>query len=237
MFTGRPFHLTQTDVGDKSSKYLYLLLVPAAWAFFASLRAFSVDKKTKKLPSKGRSVLIIGDSHTGPSNTWTNDFVKAGQFSASAKIAENGKTTAWMLSQLQNYYAKNKAPNYVLIWGGANDAYNGVVPVVTLANMQSMIQLAKSKGSKIVFLSGYDPRKVSFNFNTSGLLGNESTLGQGRERWASFLHSMPKKLKGYDLIVPPHPTFTRSNSTDGLHLTMAAYKQYGNWVANNYFGE
>lgn len=219
----------------KGSKYLYLLLIPSAAIFFASFRSF-YGKAAKKLPSKGKSVLILGDSHTGPYNTWTADFVKAGEFSASAKLAEVGKTTAWMLSQLKTYLGANKAPDYIVVWGGANDAYNGTAQAATLANMQAMIDTAKAKGSKIVFVSGYDPKKVSYNFNTKGLIGTETSLGQGRERWIALLDSMPKKLKGYTLIVPPHPTFTRANSTDGLHLTGTAYQTYGKWLAENYFG-
>ena len=220
----------------KVNKYLYLLLIPSAWIFFASFRSFYGHRTQKKLPSKGKSVLILGDSHTGPYNTWTADFVKNAGFSASAKIAEVGKTTSWMLSQMKNYLANNKTPDYIVVWGGANDAYNGTAQATTLANMQAMIDTAKAKGSKIVFLSGYDPKKVSYNFNTAGLIGNETSLGQGRERWIALLDTMPKKLKGYTLIVPPHPTFTRANSTDGLHLTGSAYQEYGKWLADLYFG-
>lgn len=219
----------------KGSKYLYLLLIPSAALLLVSFRSF-YGHTSKKLPSKGKSVLILGDSHTGPYNTWTADFVKAGGFSASAKLAEVGKTTSWMLAQLKSYLGSNKAPDYIVVWGGANDAYNGTAQASTLTNMQAIIDTAKAKGSKVVFLAGYDPKKVSYNFNTAGLIGTETSLGQGRERWIALLDSMPKKLKGYTLIVPPHPTFTRANSTDGLHLTGAAYQTYGKWLAENYFG-
>jgi lysophospholipase L1-like esterase len=219
----------------KTSKYLYLLLIPSAWVFFASIRSAYKEKAPKKLPSKGRSVLIIGDSHTGPSNTWTADFIKEAQFSSSSKIAENGKTTSWMLAQLKAYLDKNKKPDYIVVWGGANDAYNGIAQATTIANMQAMINIAKAKGSDIIFLSGYDAKKVSYNFVTAGLLGNETTLRQGRDRWVALLEAMPEKLKGYSMIVPPHPTFTRLNSSDGLHLYMSSYRDYGKWLANNYF--
>jgi hypothetical protein len=101
--------------------------------------------------------------------------------------------------------------------------------------MQAIINVAKAKGSEIIFLSGYDPKKVSYNFITTGLLGNETTLRQGRDRWVALLEAMPKKLKGYTMIVPPHPTFTRLNSSDGLHLYMSSYRDYGKWLADNYF--
>ena len=224
---------------DGGKKYLHLLWIPAIWVFLSSFRVLQSDTEpvlSKKLPSKGKSLLVIGDSHTKPSGGWAESLRSSGEFGAFAKIAENGKTTAWMLSQLQNYLKNNAAPDYVVVWGGANDAYNNTAYKTTLANMQAIIDTAAKKGSKVVFVSGYDPKKVSYNFNTKGLIGTETTLGQGRDRFSALLDSMPLKLKGYSLIVPKHPTYNRSNSTDGLHLTPTTYRNYGEWVAKNYFG-
>lgn len=215
---------------------IQLLWIPALWVCLASLRVIQGNGgDSGKLPAKGKTVLIIGDSHTGSYASWGEQFVKRAGFASFAKRAEVGKTTAWMLAQLRDYLSKNKAPDYVVVWGGANDAYNNTAQATTLANMQAMIDTARAKGSKMIFVSGYDPKKVSYNFNTKGLIGTEVTLSQGRDRWIALLDSMPKKLKGYSKIVPKHPTFTRANSTDGLHLTYNAYVDYGNWLADNYF--
>lgn len=226
-------------MNDGETKYLHLIWIPALWVLLSSFRVFQGGAEplfNKKLPSKGKSLLVIGDSHTKPSGGWAESLRSSGEFGAFAKIAENGKTTAWMLAQLKSYLQNNKAPDYIVVWGGANDAYNNTASKTTLSNMQTMIDTAKAKGSKIVFVSGYDPQKVSYNFNTKGLIGTETTLGQGRDRFIALLDSMPSKLKGYTLIVPKHPNYTRSNSTDGLHLTPATYRSYGEWVATKFFG-
>lgn len=222
------------------SKTYRLLWIPATWVFLVSLKVIQDSGAgsifSGKLPTNGKSVLIIGDSHTGPYQTWAENFVKQAGFKTFVKKADVGKTTDWMLAQLKAHYAVNQKPDYVIVWGGANDAYNNVAQSKTLANMQAMIDLAKSKGSKIIFVSGYDPAKVSYNFNTQYLLGTQTTLAQGRERFIALLKEMPKKLKGYTKIIPPNPNFTRANSTDGLHLTSQAYLSFSNWLANNYFG-
>jgi lysophospholipase L1-like esterase len=217
-----------------------LLWIPALWVSLTSLRFIQkgeeiVFPKSLKYPSTGKSLLVIGDSHTGSYASWGEQLNKRGNFGSFAKRAEVGKTTSWMLAQLRDYLGKNKAPDYILVWGGANDAYGSTSQATTLGNMQAMIDTARSVGSKLIFVSGYDPAKVSYNFNTTGLIGTETTLGQGRNRWIAILDSMPKKLKGYSAIIPKHPYFTRSNSTDGLHLTYNSYVAFGNWVADNYF--
>jgi len=221
------------------SKIYQLLWIPALWVFLASAKYIQqngVGSLMGKLPSNGKSVLIIGDSHTGPYSSWGEQFVKQAGFKTFYKRAEVGKTTDWMLAQLKAFYATNKAPDYVVIWGGANDAYNNTAQSKTLANMQAMIDTAKAKASKIVFVSGYDPSKVSYNFNTQFLIGTQTTLAQGRERFIALLNEMPKKLKGYTKIIPPYTALTRANSTDGLHLFPQSYLTFGTWVANTYFG-
>lgn len=225
---------------DRSKKY-QLLWIPALWVFLASIKYIQENggfagKLSGKLPSKDKSVLIIGDSHTGPYSSWGEVFAKRAGFKSVSKRAEVGKTTEWMLTVLKSFFMLYQAPDYVVVWGGANDAYNNVAQAKTIGNMQAMIDLAKSKGSKIVFISGYDPKKVSYNFNTRQLIGTETTLGQGRDRLIALQKEMPKRLKGYTKIIPVYGGFTRANSTDGLHLTSASYTTFGNWVADNYFG-
>jgi hypothetical protein len=189
-----------------------------------------------KFPSKGKSVLFLGDSHTFPNSGWAEALVRKSGFKTYNKRAKNGANTSWMLGELTTFLQTNKAPDYLVVWGGANDAYGNIAQSITLVNMQAMIDKVKNKGTKVIFVTGYNPKKVSYNFDTRGLIGTEASLTQGRNRWIALIDSMPKKLKDYAKVIPPYDGFTRANSTDGLHLTMPSYVVYGEWLANKYFG-
>lgn len=222
------------------SKIYQLLWLPAVWVLFVSLRTITEGSKTAmgKTQSnslRGKQILFIGDSHTVPANGWVEALTLKVGASNYDKRAANGKTTDWMLAQLKNYLALHR-PSFVVVWGGANDAYNNIPQSKTLANMQSMIDTANKKGARVIFVSGYDPNKVSYNFDTKYLYGTQQSLTSGKNNLVALLAAMPKQLKGDFMVIPPYTSFTRANSTDGLHLTMGAYQQYGRWLAEKYLG-
>ena len=223
---------------DKN-KIIDWLWIPAIAVGLVSIKAIANDGSFKnltlrKFPSKGKTALFVGDGHTFPNNGWVEALVRKAGFKSYAKKALNGGNTTWMLGQIKNYLATNK-PDYIIVYGGANDAYANVSQSNIIANLQAMINAANSKGSKIIFVTGYNPKKVSYNFSR-GFNMSETALLQGRDRWVALIDSMPKKLKDYAKVVPPYEGFTRANSTDGLHLTMPSYVLYGEWLANKYFG-
>lgn len=226
---------------DKKKIFDYLW-IPALAAGLLAIKVIASNGNAikniikAKFPSKGKSVLFLGDSHTFPNNGWAEALVRKAGFKGVNKIAKNGVNTTWMLGELNTFMQSNKAPDYLIVWGGANDAYGNLAQSKTLANMQAMIDKVKDKGTKVIFVTGYNAKQVSYNFNTKNLIGTEASLGQGRDRWIALIDSMPKKLKNYARVIPPYDGFTRSNSTDGLHLTMPSYVVYGEWLANNYFG-
>jgi lysophospholipase L1-like esterase len=76
-----------------------------------------------KFPSKGKSVLFLGDSHTFPNSGWAEALVRKSGFKTYNKRAKNGANTSWMLGELTTFLQTNKAPDYLVVWGGANDAY------------------------------------------------------------------------------------------------------------------
>jgi lysophospholipase L1-like esterase len=222
------------------SKVYQLLWLPAIWVLFVSLRTITAgsktaENKTKSNSIRGKKLLFLGDSHTVPSNGWVEALTINAGADSFDKRAANGKTTEWMLTQLKTYLAYHR-PSFVIVWGGANDAYGNIPQSKTIANMQSIIDVANNKGARVIFVTGYDPSKVSYNFDTKYLYGTQQSLTAGKNNLLALISAMPKKLKGDFIVIPPNSSFTRANSTDGLHLTMGAYQQYGRWLAEKYLG-
>jgi lysophospholipase L1-like esterase len=190
-----------------------------------------------KVPSKGASALVIGDSHTEPTNGWAEAMAKKYQFRSLGKLAKAGRKTDVMLSTLKLHLASNKAPNYIIMWGGANDSYGEIPQATTLKNVQAMIDLAKSKGSTFIIVKGYDPMKVSYNFDLSKMYrgSTQSGLTKARNEYVKLLSAYDKFKSDNVIVVPAYTGFTRADSTDGLHLKMDKYPILGQWVGSQVF--
>lgn len=190
-----------------------------------------------KLPSKGYSALVLGDSHTLPNNGWFEAMVKKYGIGATHKLAANGRKTDVMLSTLKLYLATHKAPNYIIMWGGANDSYGGIAEETTIKNVQAMVDLANKNDSKFIIVKGYDPMKVSYNFDLSRMFrgATQQTMLKARDNYVKLLKAFDTKIKGVSKIVPAYPNFTRMDSTDGLHLKMDKYPILGEWVGGQIF--
>jgi lysophospholipase L1-like esterase len=142
-----------------------------------------------------------------------------------------------MLSTLKLHLASNKAPNYIIMWGGANDSYGEIPQATTLKNVQAMIDLAKSKGSTFIIVKGYDPMKVSYNFDLSKMYrgSTQSGLTKARNEYVKLLSAYDKFKSDNVIVVPAYTGFTRADSTDGLHLKMDKYPILGQWVGSQVF--
>ena len=165
----------QTTMAIDKSKIYQLLWLPAVWVIFVSLRTITegtktAESKVKSNSIRGKKIVFLGDSHTVPSNGWVEALTSKAGTDSFDKRAANGKTTEWMLAQLKTYLYVHR-PSFVIVWGGANDAYGNVPQAKTIANMQSMIDIANKKGARVIFVSGYDPNKVSYNFDTKKVKG------------------------------------------------------------------
>ena len=189
------------------------------------------------LLSKGKSALFVGDSHTIASPSWAEAIKTKFGLGSIAKIASNGKTTGWMLTNLQTYLATNKAPDYIFIWGGTNDAYGSTKIDDITKNIQTMVTLGKSKGSKVIVVQGYAPYNVSYNFDLSKMYAGatQSSLINGRNRVIELQKNNQSKIKNADVIVPAYANFKRTDSTDGIHLKMPNYKILGEYIGNQTF--
>jgi lysophospholipase L1-like esterase len=194
-------------------------------------------KKDLSLPSKGKSALFVGDSHTIASPSWAEAIKAKFGLGSIAKVAANGKPTSWMLTNLQAYLAKNKAPDYIFIWGGTNDAYGSTKIDDITKNIQAMVTLGKSKGSRVIVVQGYAPYNVSYNFDLSKMYtgATQSSLINGRNRVIELQKNNQSKIKNADVIVPPYANFKRTDSTDGIHLKMPNYKILGEYIGKQTF--
>jgi lysophospholipase L1-like esterase len=190
-----------------------------------------------KMPSRGASALVLGDSHTEPSKGWFEAMAKKYRLGATAKLAKAGRKTDVMLSTLRLYLASNKAPDYIIMWGGANDSYEGVPQSTTLKNVQAMIDLARSKGSTFIIVKGYDPMKVSYNFDLSKMYrgATQSGMIKARNEYVKLLSAYNQFKSDNVVIVPTYSGFSRADSTDGLHLKMDKYPILGEWVGSQIF--
>jgi lysophospholipase L1-like esterase len=214
----------------------FMFWIPPIIASILGIKAIA-QATGGKLPSKGASVLVLGDSHTAPSNGWFEAMAKKYGFGSTAKLAKGGRKTDAMLSSLKLYLASNKAPNYIIMWGGANDSYGEVPQATTLKNVQAMIDLAKSKGSTFIIVKGYDPMKVSYNFDLRYMYrgATQSGLIKARNEYVKLLSAYDKLKSQNVVVVPAYGGFTRNDSTDGLHLKMDKYPILGEWVGSQIF--
>ena len=142
-----------------------------------------------------------------------------------------------MLTNLQTYLSKNKAPDYIFIWGGTNDAYGNTKIDDITKNIQAMVTLGKSKGSKVIVVQGYAPYNVSYNFDLSKMYtgATQSSLIKGRNRVIELQKNNQSKIKNADVIVPAYANFKRTDSTDGIHLKMPNYKILGEYIGKETF--
>jgi hypothetical protein len=77
------------------------------------------------------------------------------------KLAANGKTTKWMLDSLKTYLAAVKLMTRLhFCMGGTNDIW-GNYPSEAIANLQAIVNLGNSKGSKVIIVTGYEPKGIN----------------------------------------------------------------------------
>ena len=90
------------------------------------------------------------------------------------------------------------------MWGGANDSYGGIAEETTIKNVQAMVDLANKNGSKFIIVKGYDPMKVSYNFDLSRMFrgATKQTMLKARDNYVKLLKAFDTKIKGVSKIVP-----------------------------------
>ena len=106
-----------------------------------------------------KKVLFIGDSVTADPNYSYPALIKKKRKDVIVEVlAKGGMQTSWMLKNLPSKLNSNKYDS-VFIYGGINDAFGSIKTDKIVSNVQQMVDLAKSKGSKVFIILGYEPNK------------------------------------------------------------------------------
>jgi lysophospholipase L1-like esterase len=209
---------------------------------FAVVQARKHSGKKVRIKNKNpKKILIVGDSQSaiktanGGDITFTYPNLLRKQFSGKSfdVLALQGKTTAWMLSNLPEKL-KGKKYDRVYIYGGGNDATNTSITIdKIISNIQRMVNLARENGADVFVNLGY---KIE---GTNGKFGNYTIMPitpyiKDRTQWIPIVERrklvqkrLSKEIKGANLI----PIYDlKQNTSDGIHPNAQGHKL----VAQNY---
>lgn len=173
------------------------------------------------------SVLIVGDSHSvdnekGTPLKWTWSSLLRAKIGNCKIIAEKGKTTGWMLSQLTNELKENQYDK-VIIWGGANDAFSNISSDKVINNLQKMVDMINLQGGIPYIVVGYDYKIFAKKgaFKKSDYLTPEQ-LEEGRVNLIELQSLIPTSLK--NAVVIPAFNIDHSYTPDNMHGNSKAHK-------------
>ena len=196
-------------------------------------------KPFSKINPKGKTIAFFGDSYTAINKYgWQSVLAKKYGFTEVNK-AKGGVRTDYMLKEAEAYLATNK-PDYIMILGGANDAYSFVTIDAAVANVQKIVDLANSKGVKPIVVAGYNSRKGqvgnvrqkpnSWQLNQG--ITQEKLWGMGEKYYQ--IQSKQKGIKGA-IYVPTWDGISHNDLYDGLHMTWDANTKFADHVGKYLF--
>lgn len=172
-----------------------------------------------KMKVSGLTALIVGDSHSaGFGWGWQDRLASKYNFKL-INISKSGASLPQMFNAMKKFYEKNSVP-LVFIYGGANDIFNGKSVDETLSELQSMVNFAVSKGSKVIVISGFRSSKVSVGKSKS-FISNYDLYKQ--------------KLSGISnaIVVPIWEGGVSTDSPDGYHLNADAQKRFAEFIGES----
>jgi lysophospholipase L1-like esterase len=187
----------------------------------------SKDKKPKAEEKVLKNILFIGDSMT--SETWNGQPTYTYSYLIKHKltdknvdiIAEVGKTTSWMLSNLKTKLAAKKYDR-VYIWGGINDIFSGYSQVNAISNIQSMVDLVVAQGGDAYVLIGYTTEK----FMTPAVLTASKYNAAMKPYYVTYQKKLKSSIKHATIV--DEFDLSSAYSSDGIHPTVAAHQLIAN---------
>lgn len=190
---------------------------------------------------KGKTFTFIGDSYTATPKYGWQSIMSNNYGLKEVNIAKGGKQTKWMVEAVKNYLTNHK-PDYLVIFGGANDAYSSIPIGTSINNIQKMIDLANAYGVKPIVVTGYNARKVQVGNPrqkpTKQQLGwgitQQKLWGMGENYYQMQLKMLSDLKKA--IVVPIWQDGVQSSTYDGLHMTWDANKKFGIFVGKYLFG-
>jgi acyl-CoA thioesterase-1 len=204
-----------------SATWPLLVIYWIGWLSFSAHGAETSATNAATTVSKTRKVLCLGDSLTegygvAREAAWPEllqtDLKNLGLSDITIVNAGiSGSTSASGLSRLKWFLKSPEQPEILILELGANDGLRGIDPKVTQKNLRDVIQLAKSRGIRVL------------------LAGMQMPTNYGPEYTKKFAALYPEiaKDEGVDFI----PFFLEGvagdrslNQADGIHPNEAGYK-------------
>lgn len=222
--------LIATIIGAGS---LYYILKDTWFGNAIGIKTFS------KIDAKGKTIAFFGDSYTAINKYgWQSVLAKKYGFTEINK-AKGGTRTSHMLQAAQAYLETNK-PDYIMILGGANDAYSAVTIDAAVANVQKIVDLANSKGIKPIVVAGYNARLGQVNNPKQKPTREQLSRGVTQEvLWGMAekyyqIQTKQKNIKGA-IYVPTWNEVNHNSLYDGLHMTWDANSKFADYVGEYLF--
>ena len=198
-----------------------------------------LGNKLNPVDFKGKRVLFIGDSHTAAYNIgWQSILAKRYQFTED-NYAVGGKTTSWMITQLNLALKQGEKYYACFIYGGANDGYNTSISNETaVANVQKMVDTCLENGIIPIVVIGYNTRKVSVGntaLKTTIYVKTQQGMWDLAERRYQQQLLMERKIKNAYIIPMWQDVSHATAPQDGLHLYGKNQTNFANYVASKLF--
>jgi hypothetical protein len=192
-------------------------------ALFNNSHASPTNNVTTIIPDtvhdvKGRVVVFIGDSHTSYSEGWQYMLSKKTGLT-SFNHSVGGIGTLRMLDITKNVL--NKYHNYLFIWGGANDMFNGnITPQKAFKNVQQIVNYANKKNIKVVVLTGFSPKHC---VNVSS---NPTKLVKYQQRYVEYQKLLLDSIKGATVIKNHFVNKDNGDCADYIcHMTIQGHRK------------
>lgn len=173
---------------------------------------------------KSHMIYTLGDSITlGFGATQYNDIQRElGRLLGSLwKVNNNGvsgNTTAQMLARLNTDILDHGDAEYVVVWGGINDAYQAVAEATTEANLQAIYTAIHNAGAKVISLN------ISPSKSNAGWSAAVQTRVDTVNTWiASTATNIDYKIDVYTTLEDVADTLNAAyDGGDGLHINTVA---------------
>lgn len=195
--------------------------------------------RRKRINPKGKSVLLVGDSQSAYSGGW-QDQMRAKYGFDLTNISEGGKYTSYLLAnKVKPYFEANRpVPDVFIIWGGSgNDGDSMVPPTTTWNNIQQMIDIAKAKGVKDIYvLSGFNRDKTIVPENPYySKLPAAYKNPKNRENYRTMAYGIKNNVKGA-VVLPVYEDVDANSTQDGIHLKIKPdMTKLADWVGSRIF--
>lgn len=167
---------------------------------------------------RGKIALFIGDSHSANHQFgWQKQLCDSTGL-IMRNVSAGGKTTDWMLNEA--VYGVNDNIDFLFLYGGANDMHSGAMsPNDCLVNLQKIVNVAHSRGIKVIVITGFDPQKV--------VTANKSSY---KNRYAHLQFLMLQKLQNCT-VVDCRKIIQREDCSDPLcHMKKTGHRKIANQI-------